>query len=149
MRRALSAKTSPRRLEELRVEARYHLERRDVYAGEVYGSRATSRFRLKGLERACVLVKARLRQADRSDRLTESIQRRRDEDQAPRLKRPDARPARRSGSTLPPGLSSVQRVNSDAASCITLTVAGSGQPVSFLSPQVSGGATTTDMRETS
>jgi hypothetical protein len=64
MRRALRAKTSPRRLEELRVEARYHFERRDVYGGKVYGSRATSRFRLKGLERACVLAKARLRQAD-------------------------------------------------------------------------------------
>jgi hypothetical protein len=67
MRRALSAKTSPRpprRLEELRVEARYDFERRDVYGGEVHGSRAMSRFRLKGLERACVLAKARLRQAD-------------------------------------------------------------------------------------
>jgi hypothetical protein len=51
-------------LEELRVEARYDFERRDAYGGEVYGSRATSRFRLKGLERACVLAKARLRQAE-------------------------------------------------------------------------------------
>ena len=107
MRRALRAKTSPRRLEELRVEARYHLERRDVDAGEVYGSRATRRFRLKRLERACVLAEARLRQAAPSDRLTKSIQRRRDEDQVPRPKRPDARPAGRSGSTLPPGSSNV------------------------------------------
>ena len=114
MRRALRAKTSPRRLQELRGEARYHLERRaryhlerrDVDAGEVYGSRATRRFRLKRLERACVLAEARLRQAAPSAKLTKSIQGRRYEDQAPRPKRPDARPARRSGSTLPPGLSS-------------------------------------------
>jgi hypothetical protein len=64
MRRALKAKSSPRRPEELRVEARYQFERRDAYGGGVYGSRATSRFRLKGLERACVLAKARLRQAE-------------------------------------------------------------------------------------
>jgi hypothetical protein len=67
MRRALRAKTSlrpPRGLEELRVEAGYDFEHRDVYGGEVYGSRAPSRFRLKGLERACVLAKARLRQAE-------------------------------------------------------------------------------------
>jgi hypothetical protein len=76
MRRALRAKTSPRRLEELRVDARYHLERRDVYGGEVYGSRATSRFRLKGLERACVLAKARLPKRA-SDRLSKSTGRRR------------------------------------------------------------------------
>ena len=71
MRRALSAKTSPRpprRLEELRVEARYDFERRDVYGGEVHGSRAMSRFRLKGLERACVLAKAHLRQAEQVPR---------------------------------------------------------------------------------
>jgi hypothetical protein len=69
MRRALRAKTSPSppsppRREELRVEARYHRERRDLYRAKAYGWRATSRFRLKGLERACVLAKARLRQAD-------------------------------------------------------------------------------------
>ena len=57
--------TSLRRLEELRVEARYQRERRDLYRAK-YGSPATSRFRLKGLERACVLAKARLRQADQA-----------------------------------------------------------------------------------
>jgi hypothetical protein len=69
MRRALRAKTSPRRLEELRAEARYHRERRDLSraeGAEAYGQRATSRFRLKGLERACVLAKARLRQAEQA-----------------------------------------------------------------------------------
>ena len=64
MRRALRATASPRRLEELRAEAR-RLERWHVYGGKVYGSRVTSRrFRLKGLERACVLAKAHLRQAE-------------------------------------------------------------------------------------
>jgi hypothetical protein len=33
------------------------------YWAEIYGSRATSRFRPKGLERACVLAEARLRRA--------------------------------------------------------------------------------------
>jgi hypothetical protein len=66
MRRALRAKTSPSppRREELRVEARYHREPRDLYRAKAYGSPATSRFRPKGLARACVLAKARLRQAD-------------------------------------------------------------------------------------
>jgi hypothetical protein len=49
MRRALRAKTSPSppsppRREELRVEARYHRERRDLYRAKAYGWRATSRF---------------------------------------------------------------------------------------------------------
>jgi hypothetical protein len=64
MRRALRAMTSLRRPEELRVEARYHRERHDLYWAEIYGSRATSRFRPKGLERACVLAEARLRRAE-------------------------------------------------------------------------------------
>jgi hypothetical protein len=55
--------TSSRRLEELRVEARYHRERRDVYRAKTYGPRATSPFRLKELERACVFAEARLRRA--------------------------------------------------------------------------------------
>jgi hypothetical protein len=38
--------TSTRRLEELRVEARYHRERRDIYRAKAYGRRATSSFRL-------------------------------------------------------------------------------------------------------
>jgi len=55
--------TSRRRLEELRAEARYHRERRDLYRARAYGSRATSLFRLKELERACVFAEARLRRA--------------------------------------------------------------------------------------
>jgi len=64
MRRALSAMTPLRRPEELRVEGRSHRERRDLYWAEMYASRATSRFRPKGLERACVLAEARLRRAE-------------------------------------------------------------------------------------
>ena len=56
--------TSPRRLEELRVEARYHRERRDIYRAKAYGPRATSPFRLRELERACVFAEARLRRAE-------------------------------------------------------------------------------------
>lgn len=55
--------TSLRRVEELRAEARYRRERRDLYRAKVYGSRATSRFRLNDLERACALAEARLRRA--------------------------------------------------------------------------------------
>lgn len=57
----LGQMTSLRRPEELRVVAHYHRERRDLYWAEIYGSRATSRFRPKGLVRACVLAEARLR----------------------------------------------------------------------------------------
>jgi hypothetical protein len=55
--------TSVRRLEELRAEARYHRERRDVYRAKAYGPRATSPFRLRELERVCVFADARLRRA--------------------------------------------------------------------------------------
>ncbi len=56
--------TSLRRLEELRVEARYRRERRDLYRAKAYGPRPTSPFQLKELERACVLSEARLRRAE-------------------------------------------------------------------------------------
>jgi hypothetical protein len=56
--------TSLRRLEELRVDARYRRERRDLYRAKVYGSRPTSPARLRDLERACVLAEARLRRAE-------------------------------------------------------------------------------------
>jgi hypothetical protein len=55
--------TSLRRLEELRVDARYRRQRRDLYRAKVYGSRATSRSRLNELERACAFAEARLRRA--------------------------------------------------------------------------------------
>jgi hypothetical protein len=55
--------TSLRRIEELRVDARYHRERRDLYRAKMHGPRPTSPFRLWELERACVLSEARLRRA--------------------------------------------------------------------------------------
>ena len=56
--------TSLRRLEELRVDARYHRECRDLYRAEMHGPRPTSPVHLKELERACVLSESRLRRAD-------------------------------------------------------------------------------------
>jgi hypothetical protein len=56
--------TSLRRLDELRVDARYHRERRDLYRAKIHGPRATSPVHLKELERACVLSAARLRRAE-------------------------------------------------------------------------------------
>jgi hypothetical protein len=49
--------TSLRRLDELRVDARYHRERRDLYRAKRYGPRPTSLVQLKELERACVCPK--------------------------------------------------------------------------------------------
>ena len=56
--------TSLRRLDELRVDARYHRERRDLYRAKTYGPRPRSPAQLKELERACVLSEARLRRAE-------------------------------------------------------------------------------------
>ena len=56
--------TSLRRLDELRADARYHRECRDLYRAEMYGPRPTSLVQLKELERACVLSEARLRRAE-------------------------------------------------------------------------------------
>jgi hypothetical protein len=56
--------TSLRRLDELRVDVRYHRERRDLYRAKRYGPRPTSLVQLKDLERACVLSEARLRRAE-------------------------------------------------------------------------------------
>jgi hypothetical protein len=56
--------TSLRRLDELRVDARYHRERRDLYRAKVHGPRPTSAVQLKALERACALSEARLRRAE-------------------------------------------------------------------------------------
>ena len=56
--------TSLRRLEELRVDARYHRERRDRYRAKMYGPRPASLVHLKELERVCVLSESRLRRAE-------------------------------------------------------------------------------------
>jgi uncharacterized coiled-coil DUF342 family protein len=62
--------TSLRRLDELRAEARYHRERRDLYRAKMHGPRPTSSARLRELERACVFSELRLRRAERREPLT-------------------------------------------------------------------------------
>lgn len=56
--------TSLRRLEELRIDARYQRERRDLYRAKMHGPRPTSPVRLRELERACALSESRLRRAE-------------------------------------------------------------------------------------
>jgi hypothetical protein len=56
--------TSLRRLDELRDDARYHRERRDLYRAKMHGPRPTSPIHLRELERACALSGARLRRAE-------------------------------------------------------------------------------------
>jgi hypothetical protein len=56
--------TSPSRVEELRVDARYHRERRDLYRAKMHGPRPTSSGRMRELERAVALSESRLRRAE-------------------------------------------------------------------------------------
>ena len=56
--------TSLRRLDELRADARYHRDCRDLYRAEMYGPRMASLVQLKELELDCVLSEARLRRAE-------------------------------------------------------------------------------------
>jgi hypothetical protein len=60
--------TSLRRLEELRMDARYQRERRDLYRAKMHGPRPTSPVRLRELERACALSESRLRRAEQEDK---------------------------------------------------------------------------------
>jgi hypothetical protein len=53
------------RLEDLRVQARYHRERRDLYRAKMHGGRPTSPARLRELERTLALADSRLRRAER------------------------------------------------------------------------------------
>jgi hypothetical protein len=62
--------TSLRRLDELRAEARYHRERRDLYRAKMHGPRPTSSARLRELERACAFSELRLRRAEGREPLT-------------------------------------------------------------------------------
>jgi hypothetical protein len=55
--------TSLRRIDDLRVDARYHRERRDLYRAKMHGPRPTSPVQLRELERSCVLSESRLRRA--------------------------------------------------------------------------------------
>jgi hypothetical protein len=57
--------SSPDRLDDLRVEARYHRERRDLYRAKMHGGRSTSPARLRELERIFALADSRHRRAER------------------------------------------------------------------------------------
>ncbi|HEX3294003.1 MAG TPA: hypothetical protein VHR38_09730 [Solirubrobacterales bacterium] len=61
--------TSLLRIDELKLDARYHRDRRDLYRAKMYGPRPASLVQLKELERACVLSQSRLRRTE--DELTE------------------------------------------------------------------------------
>lgn len=56
--------TSRRRLDELKVDARYDRERRDLYRAKMHGPRPTSPGRLRELERTFALSDSRLRRAE-------------------------------------------------------------------------------------
>jgi hypothetical protein len=60
--------TSLRPLDDLRVDARYHRERRDLYRAKVYGPRPTSPIQLNELERAYILSASRLRRAEQEQK---------------------------------------------------------------------------------
>ncbi len=52
---------------QLRADARYHRERRDLYRAKSYGPRETSPARLRELELACETAEARLAAALRAE----------------------------------------------------------------------------------
>jgi hypothetical protein len=51
-------------IEQVRAEARYARERRDLYRAKMYGPRPTSPARMRELERALESAEARLRRAE-------------------------------------------------------------------------------------
>jgi hypothetical protein len=55
---------APSRAEDLRIEARYHRERYDLYRAKMYGLRPTTLARLRELERAHQGADARLLRAE-------------------------------------------------------------------------------------
>ena len=57
--------TSLPRIDDLKADARYHRQRRDLYRAKMYGPRLASLGRLKELEQACALSESRLRRAER------------------------------------------------------------------------------------
>ncbi len=56
--------SSRSRIDDLRGDARYHRDRRDLYRAKMYGPRPAGLVRLKELERACIHAEARLRRAE-------------------------------------------------------------------------------------
>lgn len=57
-----------RHLEDLRMQARYARERRDLYRAKTYGPRPTTTGRLRELERAAQTAEARLKRAEAAQR---------------------------------------------------------------------------------
>jgi hypothetical protein len=56
--------TDADRVARLRMDARYHRERRDLYRAKMFGPRATSPERMRELERASQQAAERLRAAE-------------------------------------------------------------------------------------
>jgi len=56
--------TDADRLARLRMDARYHRERRDLYRAKMHSPRATSPERMRELERSCEQAAERLRSAE-------------------------------------------------------------------------------------
>jgi hypothetical protein len=54
----------PNHIDHLRMDARYHRERRDLYRAKTYGPRATTPERLRELERAYEQAAERLQAAE-------------------------------------------------------------------------------------
>jgi hypothetical protein len=69
--------TNTDRLARLRMDARYHRDRRDLYRAKTFGPRATSPERLHELERAYEQVAERLRAAEAQAETHEAAERRR------------------------------------------------------------------------
>ena len=59
---------TPAELEQLRAEAAYLRNRRDLYRAKVYGPRPAQVSRLEDLERQYDLAESRLRRAERDSR---------------------------------------------------------------------------------
>lgn len=57
--------TDAPRLEDLRVQARYHREHRDLYRAKMHSGRPSSPGRLRELERAFALADSRFQRAER------------------------------------------------------------------------------------
>jgi hypothetical protein len=60
--------TSPGHLDELRIDASYHRQRRDLYRAKMHGPRPTSPAHLRELERVCSLSEGLLRRAEQESR---------------------------------------------------------------------------------
>jgi hypothetical protein len=62
-------------LEDLKVQARYHRDRRDIYRAKMHGRTPTSTGRMRELERAFALADSRLRRAEREKSTPQPMER--------------------------------------------------------------------------